>query len=105
MSLIKYEINLMLTWSASYVITNSTGVGTFAITDTKLYIPLVTLSTQDNMKPLKHLKSGFNEQLIGVSINQKYQHKIKIKESRDILFFHLKIMRVGQNTQTFFSQK
>ena len=34
-------------------------MGTFAITDTKLYVPVVTLSTQDNEKLLEQLKSGF----------------------------------------------
>ena len=32
---------------------------TFAITDGKLYVPVVTLSTQDNVKLLDQLKSGF----------------------------------------------
>ena len=32
---------------------------TFAITDTKLYVPVVTLSTQENAKFLQQLKSGF----------------------------------------------
>ena len=30
-----------------------------AITDTKLYVPFVTLSTQDNAKLIQQLKSGF----------------------------------------------
>ena len=37
MSLINCKINLILTWSSTCVITNFTGVGRFAITDTKLY--------------------------------------------------------------------
>ena len=49
----------MLTWSSTYVITNSTGEGKFEITDTKLYVPAVTLSTQDNAKLLQELKSSF----------------------------------------------
>ena len=32
--------------------------GTFAITETKLYVPAVTLITQDNAKLLQQLKSG-----------------------------------------------
>ena len=32
---------------------------TFQITETKLYVPVVTLSTQDNAKLLPQLKSGF----------------------------------------------
>ena len=31
----------------------------FAITDTKLYVPVVTLPTQHNSKLLQQLKSGF----------------------------------------------
>ena len=60
--LINCEVNLILKWSANCVIV-STNVAnqnaTFAITDTKLYVPVVTLSTQDNAKLLQQLKSGF----------------------------------------------
>ena len=59
MSLINCEVNLILRWSSTCVITNSTGAGTFAITDTKLYVPVVTLLTQENAKLLQQLKSGF----------------------------------------------
>ena len=51
--LINCEINLILTWSASCVIvfTNVANQGaTFAISETKLYVPVVTLSTRDNAK-------------------------------------------------------
>ena len=41
MPLINCEVNLILTWSSTCVITNSTGAGRFAITYTKLYIPVV----------------------------------------------------------------
>ena len=34
-------------------------VPTFRITETNLYVPVVTLSTQDNAKLLPQLKSGF----------------------------------------------
>ena len=40
----------------------ATNVGhetTFSITDTKLYVPVVTLSTQDNVKLFEQLKSVF----------------------------------------------
>ena len=48
-----------LTWSSTCVITNSTGARRFKITDTKLYVLVVTLSTQDNAKLLQQLKSSF----------------------------------------------
>ena len=56
---INCEVSLTLTWSPNCVITNSTGQGKFKITDTTLYIPVVTLSTKDNEKLLEQLKSGF----------------------------------------------
>ena len=60
--LIDCEVNLILTWSADCVIiyTNiANQVPTFAITETNLYVPVVTLSTQNNAKLVPQLKSGF----------------------------------------------
>ena len=51
MPLINCEINLILNWSVNCVIvyTDVENQGaTFAITDTKHYIPVATLSIQDN---------------------------------------------------------
>ena len=59
MPLINGEINLILTWFEDSVISSSPGATKFKITDTKLYVPFVTLSTQDNAKLLQQLKSGF----------------------------------------------
>ena len=59
MPLINCEVNLILIWSKHCVITNSEGEGKFAITETILYVPVVTLSTQDNAKLLQQLKSCF----------------------------------------------
>ena len=59
MPLINCEVNLILTWSLTCGITNYTGAGTFEITDTKLYVPVVTLSTKENAKLVHQLKSGF----------------------------------------------
>ena len=62
MSSINCEINLILTWSEKSLKiakANDGQVPTFAITDTKLYVPVVALSPQDNIKLLYQLKSGF----------------------------------------------
>ena len=59
MSLINCEVTLILTWSSTCVIRNSTGKGNFKITNTNLYVPVVTLSTKDNEKLLEQLQSGF----------------------------------------------
>ena len=62
MPLINCEVELILTWSADCVIIYtdvSNQNPTFTITETNLYVPVVTLSTQDNAKLLPQLKSGF----------------------------------------------
>ena len=59
MPLINCEVNLILTWSKDCVISSATGKKKFTITDIKLYVPVVTLSIQDNAKLLQQLKSGF----------------------------------------------
>ena len=58
MLLINCGINLIITWLSTCIITNSTGAGRFVMTDTKLYVPVVTLSTQDISKLLQDLKSS-----------------------------------------------
>ena len=42
MPLINCKVNLILTWSSTCIITNSTGAGTFATTDTKLHVSVIT---------------------------------------------------------------
>ena len=59
MPLINCKVNLILAWSSTCIITDSNGAGTFAIIDRKFYVPVVTLSTQENTKLLQQLKSGF----------------------------------------------
>ena len=75
--LINCEINLILTWSDNCVITskattdanpgvdpaiseiNNPSNATFKVTDTTLFVPVVTLSTEDDNKLLEQLKTGF----------------------------------------------
>ena len=73
MPLINCEVSILLTWSSNCVITNFTGAGKLQITETNLYVPVVTLSTQDNAKLLQQLKSGFKR-----TINwNKYESSVK----------------------------
>ena len=60
--LINCEVNLILTWSANCAMIYTdvaNQIPTFTITETNLYILVVTLSTQDNAKLLPQLKSSF----------------------------------------------
>ena len=61
MPFINCEVNLILICSKDCVITNSTSEEKFAITETKLYVLVVTLSTKDNEKLLQQLKSGIKK--------------------------------------------
>ena len=53
-------------------------VPTFAITDTNLYVPVVSLSTRDKAKLLEPLKSGFKRTITW----NKYQSKVSIERDK-----------------------
>ena len=60
--LINFEIRLQLKWSRNCIIvagTTNNQNSTFQINDTKLYVPVVTLSTEEKINLLKQLESGF----------------------------------------------
>ena len=59
MPLINCKIHLELNWSKDCVMSTIADT-TFKITNTKLYVPIVTLSSKDNAKLVKLLESGFN---------------------------------------------
>ena len=60
-TLINGEVNLILTWSSNCVISSANGETKFKMTDTKLYVSVVTLSNQDSAKLLQQLKSDFRK--------------------------------------------
>ena len=55
MILINCKIHLELNWTKNCVMSDITVNTTFKITNTKLYVPIFTLSTKDNVKLTKHL--------------------------------------------------
>ena len=69
MPLINCKVELLLKWIENCVLTtaeiganaDATGAdgATFEITDAKLYVPVVTLSAEDNVKLVKQLNEGF----------------------------------------------
>ena len=77
MPLINCEINLILTWSEDYVISSVTGATKFK-SDAKLYVPVVTFSTQDNAKLLQQLKLAFKRTINWNKYRARYQQKDKI---------------------------
>ena len=78
MPLINCKIHLELNWNNNCVMygDNDDAGGnnrktTFKITNTKLYVPVVTLSTKDNVNLTKQLNEGFKRSVYGMNINQK----------------------------------
>ena len=99
MPLVNCEINFILTWSEKCVLTSEVGrdkiIGTssdenpqfseinnptnatFKITDTKLYVPVVTLSTKDDNNFLEQLKSGFKRTIKWNTYRSEMTNKTK----------------------------
>ena len=84
MPLINSEVNLILTWSATCVISSATGEIKLKIIETKLHAPVVPLSTQDNAKLLQQWKSSFKRT---TNLN-KYEWNIK-KSAQNRYLNHL----------------
>ena len=62
MPLINGEVELILTWSENCIVISTNAANqnsTLTITETTQYVPVVSLSAEDNAKLLPHLKSGF----------------------------------------------
>ena len=63
MPLISCKIKLNLTWKKEYVISTDNGNAVFIINDTKMYVPLVTLSKEDNKDFIEQQNKGFRRSI------------------------------------------
>ena len=84
----KVELSLELYVKRVLIIGNGTAA-TFAITNTKLYAPFVTLKTEDNAKLLKLLNEGFKRSVYWCKykvILRKYAINENIRERLDASF-------------------
>ena len=63
MPLINCKVELSLPWFENCILSSVGTAATFAITDTKLYVPIVTLKTEDNAKLSKLLNEGFKRSI------------------------------------------
>ena len=91
MPLINCEASLTLNWSKNFVLTDmithaavraqgyvpeipaiaTPTTATFSITDCKLYVPVVTLSAENDNKLLEQLKAGFKKTVKWINIDRK----------------------------------
>ena len=74
MPLINCKIHLELNWSKDCIMSTIADTK-FKITNTNLYVPIVSLSSKDNAKLVKLLEEGFNRSVYW----NEYQTKIKTK--------------------------
>ena len=61
MPLINCKIHLQLNWAKNCVMSNIDGDTTVKKANTKLYVPIVTVSNKDNVKLTKKLTEGFKK--------------------------------------------
>ena len=71
MPLIICKIHLELSWTKDCIMSNIVGNTTFQITSTKLYVPIVTLSTKDNVNLTNQFDEGLRGLSTGMNTNQK----------------------------------
>ena len=73
MPLINCKIELSLKWYENCILSSAGTAATFAITDTKFYVPVVTLNIEDNAELSKLLSKGFKRSVYW----NKYQAILK----------------------------
>ena len=111
MSFINYEVEFGLSWKKDCVLmehhSNINGVN-FMITSIKRYIPVVTLSTNDNIKFLENKKQGFKTTIYWI----KYRSKVKTQPKNNSLDYlidptlrninkkFIQLFKVGANDPT-----
>ena len=75
MPLINCKIKLNLTWKKECVLSNQAGAAVFIINDTKMYVPVVTLSKEDNKDFIEQQNKGFQRSIYWNEYNTKEINK------------------------------
>ena len=87
MPLINCKVELSLKWHENCILSSAGTAATFTITDTKLYVPVVTLKTEDNTKLSKLLSEEFKRPIYWneykVIPNKNYNTNEYIRERLD----------------------
>ena len=98
MPLINCKVELSLSWNPNCVLSNLVGPSTFTITDAKLYVPIVTLSIDDNVKLSKLLSERFKRPVYWnkykIIPNKTYNENDYIRELLDASYQGVKRLLV-----------
>ena len=94
MPLINCKVELSLMWNKNCILSTTETAATFAITNVKCYVPIVTLKTEDNAKLSKLLSKGFKRPVYWnkykVTPNINYAANDYIREQLDVSFQGIK---------------
>ena len=70
--LINCKVELSLKWNENCILSSAGTATNFTITDTKLYVPVATLKTEDNAKLLQLLSKGFERSVYWNKIQSNF---------------------------------
>ena len=88
--LINCKVEFSIKWYEECILSSSWTAANFKITDTKLYVPVVTLKTEDNTKLSEILSQGFKRPIYWnedkVILNKNYNGNEYIRERLDANF-------------------
>ena len=85
MPLINYKVHLQLNWIENCILSSVGNSATFKIiTNTKLYVTIVTLSTKDNAKLAEHISYRFKHCVYGKEYRNKSEKVIYRESNKDI---------------------
>ena len=87
MPLINCKVKLNLTWKKECVLSNQAGDAVFIINDTKLYVPVVTLSKEDNKDFIEQQNKGFQRSIYW----NEYKTKEKTEEADANVFKYISL--------------
>ena len=99
MPLINCKISHMLTWSKNCFLVAGTGANQkprSTITDTKLYVLVVTLSSQDNIKLLKQVESSFKRTINWNKYQSKTTGQARNKYLDSLIDPNFQILKIGE---------
>ena len=86
MPLINFKVYLELNWIEDCILSSARDSAKFAITDAKLHVPIVTLSTEDSANLKKQLREGFKRSVYWNSYETKPAKVIeKVKTLYELL--------------------
>ena len=73
MPLINCKVHLDLNWIGDFILCSAGDFAKFEITDAKLNVPIVTLSTKDSVNLAKQLSEGFKRSVYSKSYKKSLQ--------------------------------